>query len=137
MANPVIQTYEGAAFFNFIESLNSEITKRNYSYSLKQFLKHYTLTSPQELLSLSLDSIEEMIKKYLVYQVKEKHSPVQARIDIAALRHFCKMNKIKLDWDLIAAFKGKNKSSKNGTDRDDAYSHEQINQLLSICNIRG
>jgi hypothetical protein len=47
------------------------------------------------------------------------------------------MNEIKLDWDLIGTFKGKGKSSKNGIARDDAYSHDQINRLLSICSIRG
>jgi len=63
VANSQIQHYEGSAFFNFIESLNSEVTKRNYSYFLKQFLKYYTLASPQDLLSIDCETLEDMIKK--------------------------------------------------------------------------
>ena len=42
------------------------------------------------------------------------------------------MNKIKLDWDLIFAFKGRVRTR----GKDGAYKHDQVNKLLSICNIR-
>ena len=79
MANTYVQQYEGNAFFNFIESCNSEITKRNYAYCLKQFLRFHGLTNPQELLSIGYDTLEDMIKKYLVNEVKINHSPSQAK----------------------------------------------------------
>ncbi len=128
----ILALYQGKAYFNFIESLHSKATKRNYAYGLKHFLIHHKLTDPEQILSISLDSLEEMIKRYMVYLTNEHKSPSQARINLAALRHFCKMNKITLDWDLIAAFKGKVRAH----GKDDAYLHEHVNKLLSVCNLR-
>lgn len=128
----VLSLYQGNAYFNFIESLHSESTKRNYAYGLKHFLTHHKLKDPQEILSIPLDSLEEMIKKYVVYLTNVHKSSGMARVNLGALRHFCKMNKIKLDWDLIYAFKGKSRIK----GKDKAYSHEEIHKLLSVCGIR-
>lgn len=128
----VLSLYKGNAYFNFIESLHSESTKRNYAYGLKHFLNHHHLKDPEEILSFSLDALEEMIKKYVVYLTNVHKSNGMARVNLAALRHFCKMNKIKLDWDLIAAFKGKPRIK----GKDKAYDHGEIHRLLSVCSIR-
>lgn len=42
------------------------------------------------------------------------------------------MNKIKLDWDLIFPFKTKMRAR----GKDEAYNHDQINKLLSVCDLR-
>ena len=131
-AMKVLTLYQGNAYFNFIESLHSESTKRNYAYGLKHFLTHHQLKDPEEILSIPLDSLEEMIKKYVVFLTTVHKSSGMARVNLAALRHFCKMNKIKLDWDLITAFKGKGRIK----GKDKAYDHEDIHKLLSVCSIR-
>ncbi len=133
----ILAIYQGTAYFNFIESLNSEVTKTQYTYALKEFLNHNRLSCPDDILSIPLDSLEELIKRYLVYKLKEKKSPSHARTSLSALKHFCTMNKIKLDWNLLKPFQGKVKSKKYSTgDVDDAYTHDQIHKLLSICNLR-
>ena len=128
----VLTLYQGNAYFNFIESLHSESTKRNYAYGLKHFLTHHKLKDPEEILSISLDALEEMIKKYLVYLTQVHKSNGMARVNLAAIRHFCKMNKVKLDWDLIYAFKGKARTKA----KDKAYEHEDLYKLLSVCTLR-
>jgi hypothetical protein len=81
--------------------------------------------------------IEEMIKKHTIYLQKEVKSPYQATIFQSAFKHFCRMNKIRgVEWDLLHEFKSKTKTTKYGQDRDDAYSQEQINKVLSVCNLR-
>ena len=73
-----------------------------------------------------------MIKKYLVYLTNVHKSNGMARVNLEPLHHFCKMNKIKLDWEPISVFKGK------GTikGKDKAYEHEDIYKLLSVSGIR-
>jgi integrase len=68
----------------------------------------------------------------------EIKSPVQAKQFQSAIRRFCRMNKIKgIDWDFLHEFKGrKGNKTKYGQDKDDAYTHDQINKLLSICDSR-
>jgi hypothetical protein len=119
----ILALYQGTAYFNFIESLQSMSTKRNYAYGLKHFLIHNQLKDPEQILSISLDSLEEMIKKYLVFLTQVHKSNSMARINLAAIKHFCRMNKVKLDWDLIFAFKGKIRNR----GKDEAYIHDQIN----------
>ncbi len=132
----VQSVYEGtASYFNFIESLNSEITKGLYTKCLKSFLEYNGLESPDQIIKIPLDSLEHMLKKFIVYRQKEKQSPAFARLSLYALKHFCRMNKIKLDWDVLQSFQGKVKTKKY-SNNDEAYSHQQINQLLSICDIR-
>ena len=109
----ILALYQGTAYFNFIESLHSLSTKRDYAYGLKHFLTHNQLKDPEQLLSISLDSLEEMIKKYLVFPTQVHKSNSMARINLAAIKHFCRMNKVKLDWDLIFAFKGKIRNKGN------------------------
>jgi len=129
--------YQGKAFANFKDSINSEVTERNYTYRLKRFLTHNQISTPDKLLTLPVDTLEEMIKAHTVYLQKEIKSSAQAEIFQAALKHFCRMNKIKgVDWDLLQEFRNKAKTTKYGQDRDDAYSHDQINRLLSICSLK-
>ena len=138
MSEPtILSLYQGKAFDNFKDSLKTEVTQLVYTNSLKRFLTYNKLTSPQELLTIPTDTLEDMIKNHTIYLQKEIKSPSQAMNFQSALKHFCRMNKIKgLDWDLLHEFKGKKKPTKYGQDRDDAYSHEQINKVLSVCNLR-
>jgi len=128
----ILGLYQGTAYFNFIESLQTESTKRGYAYGLKHFLNHNNLKEPEQILSISLDSLEDMIKKYLVFLTQVHKSSAMARINLAAIKHFCRMNKIKLDWDLIFAFKTRARVK----GKDEAYTHDQINQLLSVSDLR-
>ena len=133
----ILSKYQGKAYDNFKDSLKTEITQLVYTNSLKRFLTFNNLTNPQDLLTIPSDTLEEMIKKHTIYLQKVIKSPSQAMMFQSALKHFCRMNKIRgIEWDLLHEFKSKTKSTKYGQDRDDAYSHEQINKVLSVCNLR-
>jgi integrase len=137
MIPSILSKYQGKAYDNFKDSLKTEVTQLVYTNSLKRFLTHNNLADPQHLLTIPSDMLEEMIKKHTIYLQKEVKSPYQATIFQSAFKHFCRMNKIRgVEWDLLHEFKSKTKSTKYGQDRDDAYSHEQINKVLSVCNLR-
>ena len=98
----ILSHYKGKAYDNFKESLKTEVTQLVYTGSLKRFLTYSTLRDPQELLTLPTDTLEDMIKKHSIYLQKEIKSPCQAKNFQAALKHFCRMNKIKgVDWDVL------------------------------------
>ena len=136
MAPATLSQYQGKAYDNFKDSLKTEVTQLVYTNSLKRFLTYNKLTKPQELLTIPSDTLEDMIKNHTIYLQKEIKSPSQAMIFQSALKHFCRMNKIRgIEWDLLHEFKGKTaKPTKYGQDRDDAYSNEQIKSYrFVIC----
>ena len=138
MAPSILSQYKGKAYDNFKDSLKTEVTQFVYTNSLKRFLTFNKLTDPQQLVTIPSDTLEDMIKNHSIYLQKEIKSPSQAMNFQSALKHFCRMNKIRgVEWDLLHEYKGKTaKSTKYGQDRDDAYTHEQINKVLSVCNLR-
>ena len=89
----ILSLYQGKAFDNFKDSLKTEVTQLGYTNSLKRFLTYNKLTSPQELLTIPTDTLEDMIKNHTIYLQKEIKSPSQAMNFQSALKHFCRMNK--------------------------------------------
>jgi integrase len=137
MPPAILSQYQGKAYDNFKDSLKTEVTQLVYTTALKRFLTINNLTSPEQLLTIPSDTLEEMIKKHTIYLQKVVKSPNLAMIFQSALKHFCRMNKIRgIEWDLLHQFKSNIKSTKYGQDRDDAYDREQINKVLSVCNLR-
>jgi hypothetical protein len=137
MAPAILSQYQGKAYDNFKDSLKTEVTQLVYTNALKGFFTLNNLTSPEQVLTIPSDTLEEMIKKHTIYLQKVVKSPHLAMIFQSALKHFCRMNKIRgIEWDLLHQFKGKTNSTKYGQYRDDAYDREQINKALSVCNLR-
>ncbi|MGI0033813.1 MAG: tyrosine-type recombinase/integrase [Nitrososphaeraceae archaeon] len=131
------QEQQDPVYYNFINSLHSESSKRNYRYSFFRFLKYCNLNEPKELLTIPLADLEGMITKFLVKLNQENKTNAMACLDLAAIRHFCKMNKIKLDWEYIKEFKGKSQTRKRkASGKDGAYSHDQIKKILDLCDMR-
>ena len=52
-------------YFNFLNSIDSEYTKKQYNYSLTRFLKHYKLDL-HSFLKLPQTKITDIIPEYLV-----------------------------------------------------------------------
>ena len=126
------------SYYNFINSLRTDASKHNYRYSLKRFLKYCNLQEAQQLVAFPLRELENMIIKYLVHLNKlNPKSNGMACLDMAAIHHFCKMNKLRLDWEYISEFKGRTQTKKRKkSGKDGAYKHEQIKRILELCDIR-
>ena len=61
----------GKEWFNFEHSINSEYTKTQYVYCLKQFLNYYKLKL-SKFLKLKMQQQEQLIIKYLVQKKGSK-----------------------------------------------------------------
>ncbi len=55
---------QGQPYMNFINSLKSKETKSKYHWTLLRFTSHYQ-TSLEQLLSLTVKDIEQMITNYI------------------------------------------------------------------------
>ena len=90
----------GEAYFNFVNSINSDVTRKNYEYCMSRFLKYCNLDLAS-LLKLPQQELSNLIIKYLVSQ---KISSQYKRVIAAAIKHACEMNDVILNWKKLKKF---------------------------------
>lgn len=125
---------QSEVYGNFINSLDSEVTKDRYSQSLKYFMQYLKIETYEALLEIDNIKLEGLIRNYIVYMRQEKKSsPSTVSARIAAITHFFEMNDITLHWKKLKKFKGK---FRNITE-DRPYSREEVKKLVdSAASIR-
>ena len=119
-------------YFNFINTLNSELTKQKYSYYLEQFLQ-YCKIPLNKFLNLPEDKISDLIIKYLV---DKKVSKQYKNLITATLKHACEINDIILNWKKIHKFINSERTGNETNGRDRGYTHEEIQKILEFSDQR-
>ena len=123
------------SYHNFINSLNTEKTKRNYHTILVPFLLNhkFSIERTDEFLNLPPKEIEEMIIHEIVnLQKKKKMSNSYITVLTSAIQQLCSMNDVTLSWKKIRKFV-KTDIAKH---TDEAYTHEDIRKLIAISDVR-
>ena len=120
------------AYYNFINSLDSEYTKINYKFCLEKFLNHYQIDL-ETLLKLPQDELSHLIIKYLV---EKKISKQYKNLMSASLKHACEINDVVLNWKKIKKFINSEKTGNETNGRDRAYTHEEIQKILEFGDQR-
>jgi len=110
-------TREKQAYFNFINSLNSPATKRQYAYCLEQFLTSEKLDI-NKFLKLPQDKQTEII---ISYMVAKKVSMVLKHVIFHTLKHLCDVNDVLLNWKKIKKFVHPTKTGNEIAGRDRGY----------------
>jgi integrase len=123
---------ESKAYFNFINSLNSESTRNSYKFCLQKFLIYYKLDLAS-FLQLPTEEMSDLIIKYLV---DKKISRGYKNLVTATLKHLCEINDIVLNWKKIKKFINSEKTGNEANGRDRAYTHEEIQKILDFCDQR-
>jgi integrase len=116
----------------FIKSCRSEVTKKAYAFILNRFMAHYELSDYEDILSLSVKQLEEMVVDYLLFMRKDNLSKSYVTQQISAIKRFLFMNDVVLNWNKIIEYKGEFKRKQ----KDEAYTAEQINKILQTCDSR-
>jgi integrase len=119
-------------YFNFINSLNSPATKRQYAYCLDQFLI-YTKLDLNKFLKLPQDKQTDIIINYLV---TKKVSKGLKHVIFHTLKHACEVNDVLLNWKKIKKFVHPTKTGNEIAGRDRGYELEEIRQILDFCDQR-
>lgn len=122
---------EQRLYSNFIDSLKSDFTKKTYNYHLKRFMNHMKIQSLNSFLKLPITEIEQLIISYLVKSKTEVSTP-HIKIGFAAIKHLCVMNDVRINERKLGKFLGEPSIPQENR----AYTHEEIQKLLNVCDLR-
>src|SRR6188472_292828 len=129
------QTLSDEVFRNFIDSIDNEITKRSYRYSINYFMNFLRISRYEDLISLSSDTkkLEGFIRDYITYMRQDrKLSSATVSVRIAAISHFYEMNDVIINWRELKKFKGRHRN----ITEDRPYTRDEIKKLVDVAPLR-
>lgn len=124
------QGTEEEVYFNFINSIKAEATKKDYERDIKLFMKFCDATRLSDLLVIT--EPQKQIIKYLMSQRARGLAFNTLSNMLNAIYHFYEMNDVVLNKSKINMFKGE--FTKTVTDR--AYNHNEIRKVLDVSDVR-
>lgn len=127
-----MQILESKQYSNFVNSINSEQTRRKYEYTLTQFLKHYQIDL-ESFLALSQQEISDYIINYLV---RRKISRQYKIVIFSAIKNACEMNDVLLNWKKLKKFIKFEKTDNAINGKDRGYTDEEIRKILEFSDQR-
>jgi len=110
----------------FEESIRSKYTKKNYTSHLSQFMGFAGKKSPEQLLLVSSTELQHLMEDYLLV-LKKTTKPNSVPSKFRGIRHFCVMNGIRIDWNIIY----KMFPQKQKTQGLRSYTTKEVKVLLS------
>ena len=122
----------GRFLLNFINSLQSDVTKMAYRRALIRFMQHFQIKDTDILVKLPRHDIESYLTRYFQHQKESNRSRSSMELTMFAVNHFCVMNDILINIKKISKFK----RSLKRQHYDNAYSHRDILKLTSIMPLR-
>jgi integrase len=121
---------EEDVYFNFINSIKSEVTKRIYENDIKLYLNFCNLTKLSELLTIT--DPQKQIIKYIMSLREKGLATNSISTLLLGIYHLYEMNDIPLNKKKINMFKGEF----TGKVIDRAYTHEEIRKVLDVSDLR-
>lgn len=128
------KSIDGEAYFNFINSLNSEYTREMYQHCLSKFLTHCNVDL-DGLLNLDIHILSNLIIKYLV-AASQKYSRNYTLMMFSSIKHACEMNDVVLNWKKIKKFIKSERSENALNGKDRGYTHEEIRTIIDYSEQR-
>ena len=97
----------------FEESIRSKYTKKNYTSHLNQFMKFMRIDSMDQLLLIPHSELQYVLENYII-ELKQTTNPNTIPSKFQGIKHFCVMNRINLNWNIIhKMFPQKKKNSES------------------------
>jgi len=127
-----MQVLQNEAYSNFVNSINSDQTRKIYEYSLSQFLK-YCNKDLDSFLRLPQQELSNFIINYLV---EKKISRQYKLVIFSAIKLACEMNDVILNWKKLRRFIKSEKTGKSINGKDRGYTHEEIQTILEFSDQR-
>lgn len=130
---PQYEQQQSEAYSNFINSIDSQATRREYNLRLSYFMQFCSLTSHDDMLLISVNDLESKIRNYIVWlRHDRKLAPATVSAYITTIVHFYEMNSLTLHWKRLKKFKAKHYS----VVEDKPYSLDQIKVLVDAAPLR-
>jgi integrase len=121
---------EDEIYFNFINSIKSDVTKEIYQYNIKIFMKFCKVENFYDL--FSIENPQTQIIKHLAVLREKGLSSNSISTRLNAIYHFYDMNDVPLNKKKINMFKGE--STRKVVDR--AYFRDEIKKILDVSDLR-
>ena len=115
----------------FNESIKSKYTKKNYTSHLNQFKRFAKITSTDKIVTLPQEELQIILENY-VMELRRTANPNSIPSKFQGIRHFCVMNRICVDWDIIH----KMFPQRQRAPILRAYTADEIREMLSAVNAR-
>ena len=124
---------QNEAYSNFINSINSEITRKQYNIKFNYFMQFCNVTKHEDMLQISESDLETRIRNYIIHLRRNKRlAPATVIGYTSPIVHFYEMNGFILHWKRLKKFQAKNYS----VVEDKPYSREQIKILVDAAPLR-
>ena len=121
------------AYSNFINSINSEETRREYHTNFSYFMKFCQKTTHQDMLLVPVAELESTIRDYIVHLRHHRRlSPSTVSSYISPIIHFYEMNGVIINWRRLKKFRAKYYS----VIEDRPYNRDQIKTLVDAASLR-
>jgi integrase len=120
---------DNEAYFNFINTIKSEVTKKVYEGHLKQFMKYCSISSLSDLFKIDA---QKQIINYIMSMRKKGLAYNSISVRLNAIFHFYSMNDVILNKKKIKMFKGG--YSRKVIDRP--YTRQEISKILQVSDLR-
>jgi hypothetical protein len=127
-------SFQGTSYANFINALSSPATRKGYENSLRRYLEHHKLKSPDDLLMHVGNPrlIESQIIDYIMTLRKDGIAYASIQFYVAPIFTFYQLNDVVLNRKKVSRYLGEYKR----VVKDNAYTTEQIQQMLQNADIR-
>lgn len=124
---------KGEAYRNFINSINSDVTRRDYDRNFSYFMKFCKIINHDSMMLIKSGVLEGLIRDYIIHlRHDRKLSPATVSTYLAPIAHFYKMNYITIKWNKLNKFKAKF----HNIVEDRPYTRGQIKRLLDAASLR-
>ena len=121
------------AYRNFINSLDSEASRRIYRRCFPYFMKFCQIDNYEAMLEIPIKQLEGLIRDYLIHLREDRRvSPASIATYSAAIAHFYEMNDVTINWKKLKKFKGRMRR----VVEDVPYTREQIKTLIDNTTLR-
>src|SRR6185437_1768792 len=127
------QQSQSEAYSNFIDSINSDITRKEYNVKFDYFMQFCNVQRYEDMLLISESDLESRIRNYIIYLRHDKRlAPGTVSGYIAPIIHFYDMNGFTLHWKRLKKFQAKHYNIVE----DKPYTREQIKTLVDAAQLR-
>ncbi len=109
----------------FEESIKSKYTKRNCNNNLRQFQKFVIRYTSKDLSDINVENLQNLLEDYII-ELKHTSHPNSIPSKFQGIKHFCVMNRINLNWDIIH----KMFPQKQKTQNLRSYTSKEVKRLL-------
>ena len=90
------------AYSNFINSLDSEESKKHYRAVFPYFMNYCKVQDYDDMLKIEPKRIEGLIRDYIIQLKGTGRSSATITIYISSISHFYEMNDVLLNWKKLA-----------------------------------